>query len=167
MKNQAKQSGFTLIELLVVIAVIGVLAAVIVGSLSTARDKGRDKAIISDLLNARTEMQSYFGTYGYAVSGSTAIAANCPISGSPFANGFLQPRVIEILTHANAQTNGTTSGSLSNVFCAGSGINWAIASALKTTRNTKAWCVDSTGASKEVTIVSGDITGAISASQCR
>ncbi len=46
--------GFTLIELLVVIAIIGVLSAVVLASLNTARDKGKDASIQSDIGNIRT-----------------------------------------------------------------------------------------------------------------
>lgn len=44
MKTQHKQSGFTLIELLVVISIIGMLASVVLASLSGARAKGIEAA---------------------------------------------------------------------------------------------------------------------------
>jgi prepilin-type N-terminal cleavage/methylation domain-containing protein len=45
------KKGFTLIELLVVVAIIGVLAAVVLSFLSSARNKGKEAAIQSNLKN--------------------------------------------------------------------------------------------------------------------
>ena len=52
--------GFTLIELLVVIAIIGILASVVLASLNSARDKGEDAAIKSNLNNARAQAALYY-----------------------------------------------------------------------------------------------------------
>ncbi len=51
--------GFTLIELLVVIAIIGILSAVVLASLSTARSKGQDASVQSNLDTVRTQAEVY------------------------------------------------------------------------------------------------------------
>jgi type II secretion system protein G len=59
MPKQAKR-GFTLIELLVVIAIIGMLAAVILASLGTARSKARDARRVSDVGQIQTALELFF-----------------------------------------------------------------------------------------------------------
>ncbi|MDC1205542.1 type II secretion system GspH family protein [Candidatus Pacebacteria bacterium] len=75
MKKNIFKRGFTLIELLVVIAIIGILAAVVLASLNTARDKGSDAAIKSNLNNMRAQAELYYDdnsrTYGTEVSACT------------------------------------------------------------------------------------------------
>ena len=51
---QKKGAGFTLIELLVVIAIIGIVAALIVVSVSAARTRAKDARVITDLNQIRT-----------------------------------------------------------------------------------------------------------------
>ncbi|MFH1451257.1 MAG: type II secretion system protein [bacterium] len=57
-----KRKGFTLIELLVVIAIIGILASIVLVSLSGARNRAHDARIQSDLNQVRTQAEVYRGT---------------------------------------------------------------------------------------------------------
>jgi len=69
------KQGFTLIELLVVIAVIGILAAVVLASLNTARGKARDAKRISDLKQIQTALELYHTDNGVYPSTGMSLGA--------------------------------------------------------------------------------------------
>lgn len=64
-----KKRGFTLIELLVVIAIIGILSSVVLASLRSARQKGADAAVKSNLANAGAQAELYYEDSGQGYEG--------------------------------------------------------------------------------------------------
>lgn len=70
-----KERGFTLIELLVVIAIIGILSAVVLVSLNSARAKSRDARRVSDVRQLMTALELFYNDNGgYPPDSSGAIA---------------------------------------------------------------------------------------------
>jgi prepilin-type N-terminal cleavage/methylation domain-containing protein len=125
----SNKKGFTLIELLVVIAIIGILSAVVLASLNSARNKGADAAIKSGLANARAQAELYYDTNG-ATIGYSGVCADQ-------TNGIKKMK----------DSVNTTAGSAT---CADATSSWAMSAPLKSV--TGNWCVDSTGASGSSTV---------------
>ncbi len=120
------QKGFTLIELLVVIAIIGILSSVVLASLNSARNKGANAAVKSNLANIRAQAEIVYdsatpNSYD-TVCADTTVAAGVTAAGN---------------------AGGGTGA------CVDAATAWAASAPLKAAEGSNTdWCVDSTGASK-------------------
>ena len=134
--------GFTLIELLVVIAIIGILTSVVLASLNTARGKGSNAAIKSDLSGLRAQ-----GDIVYDNNGSNYASPN---------DVCLDSHVRNALDHAGTQATGVPADAI----CNSSASAWAAASPLKIADGDGStyWCVDNNGDSKGETVALGTDT---------
>ena len=138
MHNGTKEGGqgFTLIELLVVIAIIGILSSVVLAALSTARGKGHDAKVKSQLSGLRAAAEIYYESnhhYGSAVSDDCAT--------SDFFSDA-DSKIVAYTTQDNYPTGATLS-------CHTDGSAYAV-SALLVSSTTAAWCVDNTGTSRSI-----------------
>ncbi|MEQ1561747.1 MAG: type II secretion system protein, partial [Nitrospira sp.] len=119
----------TLIELLVVIAIIGILSAVVLASLNTARAKGSNAAVKSNLQGIRSQAEIiYDNTQDY-----TGICADQNIINA-----------IDAAILAGSDTGATVA-----TRCNASATEWAVNVKLKVQDSGNDWwCTDQTGIAK-------------------
>lgn len=142
-----KTKAFTLIELLVVIAIIGILATVVIASLNSARNKGADAAVKANLNTVRAQAELYYDVIGKYSPGTGAYTGNCITIGTVFkddSNLTLTDPITSAI-EAAYQAGGATGKSCR---LNDSRTQYAVFIQLKTSSNY--WCIDSTGAAREV-----------------
>lgn len=118
-KNQMKKNrGFTLIELLVVIAIIGILAAIVLVSLSGAQNRAKDARIQADMNQIRSSSQLTYTDVGY------------------YDGALMTDDVNTLIADIRTQGGGLIASAVaSNAYC--------FAVQTNNTGATKYWCVDS------------------------
>jgi prepilin-type N-terminal cleavage/methylation domain-containing protein len=161
--------GFTLIELLVVVAIIGILASVVLASLNSARGKGGDAAVKSNLSNMRAQAEILYDKWGnYAIDATPtyfALAQCANTADTLFADPTIWGQV--------SAANSAGQNDLAKTRCYSSAGTWAATVQLKTGGTAAdaipdSWCVDSTGASKSYIWTAGQtVADSINATICR
>jgi prepilin-type N-terminal cleavage/methylation domain-containing protein len=138
-----ESKGFTLIELLVVIAIIGILAAIVLASLGTARTKATDAKVQEQINAIRNQAEIVYGntnSYGTVLPAS----ALCPATGSSLT---ADTQIAAIIAGMPTGSN-TRCGVTATTFA-----NYAVASALQGTGTAGDYfCADSTGFSGKINI---------------
>ena len=130
--------GFTLIELLVVIAIIGILSSVVLASLNSARGKGADASVKSNLSNIRAQAEMIYDNNASSYLSPTSVCTDTTVT-----NAIASAKSAAAISTTNNLTL-TTAGSSGTITCHASATGWAIEVPLKSTA-TSFFCVDANG----------------------
>ncbi|MDP2593411.1 MAG: prepilin-type N-terminal cleavage/methylation domain-containing protein, partial [bacterium] len=146
----SRAKGFTLIELLVVISIIGLLSAVVLASLNSARAKARDARRIADFATIQTALELFYdqtGSYPRTIFGRStgsmqwAYFSECLEKGTELRCGFTISNYQPVISKVPQDPSRSTSDPLADdktyrpvlpVGCDSAGQSYRIAALLET-----------------------------------
>jgi prepilin-type N-terminal cleavage/methylation domain-containing protein len=137
MKRYTK--GFTLIELLVVIAIIGILASVVLVSLNSARSKGKDTRVLTDVQQLRVQAESAYNGTDYSATFNVATVPDGTTNGQGIVAGSVTSQLI---------TDALNNGGVVQAMTDTSNTHYVVLGKLSTG---KYFCLDSRGSSDQST----------------
>ena len=159
MKNYTR--GFTLIELLVVITLIGIMSAIVMVALTSAKNSSEDTSLQATMNKLQTQAELYYSNFSNYGGNASAYSSVCPTSAvASTTAGMMGVSGSGLLafTTAIVEQVGST-----NTLCTVStnGVKWAVAARLKGD-TTKVVCVDGTGRSViSITTLASAITDSV------
>jgi len=121
MKMKKLKKGFTLIELLIVIAIIGILASIILVSVSSGKTKAKDNAAMKTMSNIRASAQSCMidtgipGTNRRLGNNATVTVGTVPVCMSVVSLAWVHPAGYPSWP---TLTGGWTLAAGNNLYCA-------------------------------------------------
>ena len=99
MRNRRSATGFTLVELLVVIAIIGVLIALLLPAIQSAREAARRMQCANNLKQLGLAAHNYHGAHRHFPPGFMAINKSGQVSGGWAWGVFLMPHLEQSPLH--------------------------------------------------------------------
>ncbi|HVW71867.1 MAG TPA: type II secretion system protein [Candidatus Paceibacterota bacterium] len=134
------QRAFTLIELLIAIFIIGLLAAIVLSSLSGAKSRGNDTGVRAEIGTIATQAVLYYGLANtYGTSDNTNCAANADGTGMVFNDP--NTTVDTPIVNSVVTLQKDASGGSANVVCKAADQRYLVMAKLS---NGKWYCADYT-----------------------
>ncbi|MBI5133864.1 MAG: prepilin-type N-terminal cleavage/methylation domain-containing protein [Candidatus Taylorbacteria bacterium] len=146
------RKGFTLVELLISIAIIGIISSIVLGNIASSKQKGTDALIKSNMHDARTAAELYYGDNGNSYAGVCGSIPS-PNGGKTLEYNLLKAQEAWGTTTQPLNISLSTAGAFDIVTCHENGSNYAAETPLKGTSSGAPlmWCIDSGGAARIVT----------------
>ncbi len=174
----AFRQGFTLVEMLIVVTIVGILASVVIPSLSSASGavalEATARSLAADIRGARQSAVQYNASFAVTFDLASNSYQTNPVSGSA-------PGMVSVLAHAGSSstidldTSGAGGRNRSHVILGGAAMKTSKASVVDLTftpsggtgptrtQDTVIWLVENTGTNRRCILITVSwITGAVS-----